>query len=277
MEQPRTAGEFVVALFAGLDPMWFVNLVAIDPESGQFTHVVTQEGHLWGKKEIALPLSAIDRYENDTVYLKLSRADVGQLPAIPIKRSSRSGKPATERLELVARVFDDMQGADQALDFLHQLQTQEKGTFKIRNAVVLVKDAAGEVSAREVAEQKETRRGRWLGALAGGLVGLAAGPVGALVGALAGLGAGNLAASKHDAGFSQQFLAGLEEHLQPGTSALVVLAEHEWMRPLSEVWASREEVIFQETLSDEIVRRLLAAQATGTASEEGSPPPAADA
>jgi len=32
----------------------------VDPESGQLTHLVLQEGHGWGKREVTLPLSVID-------------------------------------------------------------------------------------------------------------------------------------------------------------------------------------------------------------------------
>jgi hypothetical protein len=49
----------------------------IEPTSGRITHLVLMEGHLWGKREVTLPVSAIDRVETDTVYLKLDKAAVG--------------------------------------------------------------------------------------------------------------------------------------------------------------------------------------------------------
>jgi sporulation protein YlmC with PRC-barrel domain len=57
----------------------------LDPQSGNVTHLILQEGHLWGKREIALPLSSIDRVDEDTVYLKLDRKAVEDLPAIPVQ------------------------------------------------------------------------------------------------------------------------------------------------------------------------------------------------
>jgi hypothetical protein len=42
-----------------------------------------REGHLWGQKEITIPVSAIARVEEDTVYLKLDKAGVEALPAVP--------------------------------------------------------------------------------------------------------------------------------------------------------------------------------------------------
>lgn len=55
-------------------------------QSGHVTHLVLMEGHLWGKKEVTLPLSAIDHAEADTVDLKLSKRAVKELPAVPIRR-----------------------------------------------------------------------------------------------------------------------------------------------------------------------------------------------
>jgi hypothetical protein len=57
-----------------------------DPTSGHITHLVLLEGHLWGKKEVTLPVSAIARVATDTVYLNLDKAAVEALPAVPAKR-----------------------------------------------------------------------------------------------------------------------------------------------------------------------------------------------
>lgn len=58
----------------------------VDPVSGYFTHLVLQKGHLWGKKELTLPMSAIERIFEDTVYLKLDKKAIELLPTIPVKR-----------------------------------------------------------------------------------------------------------------------------------------------------------------------------------------------
>lgn len=49
-------------------------------ESGQITHVVLKEGHLFGKKEIAVPVEQVDRIGEVAVYLKLTKHEVEQLP-----------------------------------------------------------------------------------------------------------------------------------------------------------------------------------------------------
>ena len=54
----------------------------VDPVSEQITHLVMKEGHLWNKKEIAIPASEIDRVENDVVHLKISKTEIESLPSL---------------------------------------------------------------------------------------------------------------------------------------------------------------------------------------------------
>jgi sporulation protein YlmC with PRC-barrel domain len=63
-----------------------VEELIVDPATEEVTHFALEEGHLWGKKEVTIPLSAVDRVEGDTVYLKLDKAAVEGLPTIPRKR-----------------------------------------------------------------------------------------------------------------------------------------------------------------------------------------------
>jgi len=58
----------------------------VEPESGHITHLVLRDGHLWGQKDISIPVSAIERIQKDGVYLKLDRASIEALPSIPIRR-----------------------------------------------------------------------------------------------------------------------------------------------------------------------------------------------
>lgn len=58
----------------------------INPENDHITHLVLREGHLWGQKDIMVPVSAIERVEADVVYLKLDKDAINHLPAIPVKR-----------------------------------------------------------------------------------------------------------------------------------------------------------------------------------------------
>jgi hypothetical protein len=68
-------------------PIGRVDEFLIDPKSDLITHPVMREGHLWGQKDVTIPVGQIDHYNGNTVYLKLGKQAVEQLPAIPIRRN----------------------------------------------------------------------------------------------------------------------------------------------------------------------------------------------
>jgi len=59
-------------------------------DSGQITHLVMHKGHLWGKKQVIVPLATVDKVVDDTVYLKLDKATVSTLLTIPDKSGNVS-------------------------------------------------------------------------------------------------------------------------------------------------------------------------------------------
>jgi sporulation protein YlmC with PRC-barrel domain len=59
-----------------------VHEFVVSPEDNRVTHLVLREGHLWGKKDVTIPLDQIDRIEEDVVYLKLDKAAVERLPSV---------------------------------------------------------------------------------------------------------------------------------------------------------------------------------------------------
>ena len=58
----------------------------IDPANGHITHLVLREGHLWGKKDVVIPVSKIERIEEDKVYLSLDKDSIEALPTISLRR-----------------------------------------------------------------------------------------------------------------------------------------------------------------------------------------------
>lgn len=59
-----------------------VEELMVDPDSAQVTHFVLRKGHWWGKKEVQIPLTAIERVEGDTIYLNLDKKAIEKLPVI---------------------------------------------------------------------------------------------------------------------------------------------------------------------------------------------------
>jgi sporulation protein YlmC with PRC-barrel domain len=82
-ERAIHSGAYVEATDGGVGQ---VEEFLIDPASGRITHLVLRKGHLWGKRDITIPLEQIDRVEEDVVYLKLDKAGIAQLPSVPVRR-----------------------------------------------------------------------------------------------------------------------------------------------------------------------------------------------
>jgi sporulation protein YlmC with PRC-barrel domain len=57
--------------------------LVIDASDQHVTHVLLQEGHLWGRKEVAIPVSAVARVD-DGIRLKITKRDVQELPPVGI-------------------------------------------------------------------------------------------------------------------------------------------------------------------------------------------------
>jgi sporulation protein YlmC with PRC-barrel domain len=55
-------------------------------DGGDITHFVLERGHLWGRREVTVPIGAVEKVESDTVTLGLSTDEVGALPAHRVHR-----------------------------------------------------------------------------------------------------------------------------------------------------------------------------------------------
>ena len=51
----------------------------VNPGDGRVTHVLLQEGHLWGRKEVAIPISTVTGVDPE-IRLNLTKEQVGDLP-----------------------------------------------------------------------------------------------------------------------------------------------------------------------------------------------------
>jgi len=55
--------------------------LVVDRENHHVTHVLLQEGHLWGRKEVAIPIGLVSRVGAE-IQLKVSKQEVQDLPPI---------------------------------------------------------------------------------------------------------------------------------------------------------------------------------------------------
>jgi len=63
-----------------------VEELLVNSKNMHVTHLVVREKHLWRRRDVTIPVSQIDRVEEDTVHLKLNRQGIEELPTVPRKR-----------------------------------------------------------------------------------------------------------------------------------------------------------------------------------------------
>jgi len=228
----------------------------VEPETGNITHLVLREGHLWDPKDVTIPVSEISYVKEDVIHLKLDKHSIVSLPAIPLGwRNGWKGVHIWET-DLMILAFGGEGQANEALYALKQLE--KEGVVAVGNVAVLVKDQRGRAFLKET-EDVDARHGALFGALAGGLIGLVGGPAGAIVGAAAGAVTGGVAARRIDMGFPNEYLKGLQQGLQPGCSAIVVLVKHEWVEKVTQALAEFKGQLFQRTFPGEVMEWIAAA------------------
>jgi sporulation protein YlmC with PRC-barrel domain len=59
--------------------------LVIDPDSHHVTHVLLQEGHPWGRKQVTIPIGAVTRVA-DRIEVNLTKQQVQDLPPVDIDR-----------------------------------------------------------------------------------------------------------------------------------------------------------------------------------------------
>lgn len=171
-------------------------------------------------------------------------------------------------VQLIVAAFQNEGEAKEALKALKQ--AKKEGLIKIDSAAILRKDEKGKIHIKETHDMGGGK-GAVLGGIGFAAVGLIAGAalaaplaVGALI--------GGLVAKLRDSGFSDERLETLGESLQPGTSAIVAVVEHEWVAKVEEALAETEADLITAELSADIAGQLEAGHElaySAISSEEG--------
>jgi sporulation protein YlmC with PRC-barrel domain len=60
--------------------------LVIFPRNHHVTHVLLQEGHLWGRKQVAIPIGAVNKVD-DGIRLNITKQQVEDLPAVEVEPS----------------------------------------------------------------------------------------------------------------------------------------------------------------------------------------------
>jgi uncharacterized membrane protein len=168
-------------------------------------------------------------------------------------------------VDVVVAAFPDEKGAS---DALHDLEAAKKqGIIDIKDAAVLRRDAKNELHITETAD-KGFGKGAVMGGVAGAVVGVLAGPVGWVT--LGGAAIGGLAAKLKDGGFPDDRLRQIGEGLTPGSSAIVAVVAHEWVREVERRMEARAADIITESIQQDIATQL---EAEGQKLQQGGTGP----
>ena len=62
--------------------------LVVEPTHGHVTHVLLKEGHLWGRKQVAIPIAAVTRMDGG-ISVTLSKREIEDLPSIGLSEPGR--------------------------------------------------------------------------------------------------------------------------------------------------------------------------------------------
>jgi uncharacterized membrane protein len=162
-------------------------------------------------------------------------------------------------VQLIVAAFQDENGAEVALNELKAAKKEK--LVNIKDAAILRKDAKGELHVRETGDMTGTRGGVIGGVVGAGLGILTGGASLAIMGAGAAVGA--LAAKLRDGGFKDDRLRQLGAGLKPGSSAIVAVIEHTWVRELEADLQRAGANVVVEEISADIAAQLEAGKEVG--------------
>jgi uncharacterized membrane protein len=124
-------------------------------------------------------------------------------------------------IEIFIAVYDDEFGAKQSLKDFQAMDRE--GSIDLIDGAVIVRGADGKVKFEETADPSGKKWAK-RGAIAGGVVGLIF-PPSLIASAVVGAGAGGVWGKVRDKGFKDQDLKAVGESMEPGTSAIIAVAE----------------------------------------------------
>ncbi len=74
-------------VYAGDERIGKIDEMVVDPTNYHITHIVLREGHLWGRKDVVIPVEHVKHIDADGVHLNITKVEVEALASIPLKRT----------------------------------------------------------------------------------------------------------------------------------------------------------------------------------------------
>ena len=151
-----------------------------------------------------------------------------------------------DNLALYVASYDDATSAQSDFDSLKSAQNKD---FKIEAAVVMSRDASGDVDVLSKGVSDDTGKGAWIGGGVGLVVGLFAPPLLAATAIGAGIGAllGHFT-KKHE---EKKLGVELDEYFPPNSSAVVVVVDNEYLDRVQAALANSTKQVSKAIDSDD--------------------------
>jgi uncharacterized membrane protein len=250
------------------------------------THVLLERGHLWGLRDVTIPIGAVAKVETDVVTLSLTRDQVGSLPGVAVQRwpahsrqrrhtpwqrlgSDAGQSPDDNRVKggamagmenVVVVGFAEPSKAYQALSVLKQCDAE--GRIALRSAAVVERTPSGELRTPEGTDNVGL-----VGTASGSLIGMLIGVLGGPVGVLVGWGAGAMMGGIFDIARvdkSDEALSELSRAIPPETTAVIAGVEEPAVEVIDVEMAKLGGEVTRRPL-DEVMSELEATEAAAEA------------
>ena len=154
-------------------------------------------------------------------------------------------------VQVIVAAFQNEEGAEDAFKKLKDAKKEQ--VIDIDNAAILRRDEDGKLHMKELRDMSGGK-GAVIGGVVGAVSGLIAGPL--ILATGAGALIGGLAAKLRDSGFRDERLKQLGGALTPGTSALVAVIEHTWVRDVEKLLADYGAQVTTESIKADIAQQL---------------------
>jgi uncharacterized membrane protein len=168
-------------------------------------------------------------------------------------------------IQVMVAVYPTEQGAS---DALHDLkEARDTGAIKIKDAAVLMRDSSNKLHMAETPDWG-FGRGTVLGGVTGAVVGVIAGPIG--LATLGGAAIGGLVTKLRDGGFRDERLREVSNSLEPRTSAMIAVIEHEWFDAVARRLEATGADIVTESIAADVAEQLEEDARRAQEGDEGS-------
>jgi len=154
---------------------------------------------------------------------------------------------------ILVAAYVDEGAADEVLKRVNEAKKEK--TFQFWDAAVIRKDEKGHYYYHETRDMS-TPKGAGIGAIIGGLIGIAGGPAGIILGSGLGAALGGFVASA-DSGVKDDRLEDVGHALESGNSALLIISSHDYLQSMQEYAGEADTTAAMQKLTKGIAQHMV--------------------